>query len=160
VEERDASAEERAIREINTGVYAFDLAVLFAALRGIASSNSQGEYYLTDLVSVFREAGRHVATALVGDPREILGVNSRADLARVGGIVRQQVNEALMAAGVTLVDPATTYIDAGVTVGTDTVIHPNVYLAGRTQVGTAKSCRTFGSWTRSLAITSSSTASP
>ena len=135
VEERDASAEERAIREINTGVYAFDLAVLFSALRGIACSNSQGEYYLTDLVSVFRKAGRHVATAPVGDPREILGVNSRADLARVGGIVRQQVNEALMAAGVTLVDPATTYIDAGVTVGTDTVIHPNVYLAGRTQVG-------------------------
>ena len=135
VEERDASPEQRAIAEINTGVYAFDLDALFPALRGIATSNAQGEYYLTDLVSVFRGAGRVVTTVPVGDPREILGVNSRADLARVGSIVRQQVNDALMAAGVTIVDPATTYIDAGVTVGPDTVIHPNVHLEGRTRIG-------------------------
>jgi bifunctional UDP-N-acetylglucosamine pyrophosphorylase/glucosamine-1-phosphate N-acetyltransferase len=135
VEERDASPAERAIDEINTGVYAFEVASLFSALRGIAASNAQGEYYLTDLVAAFRRTGRPVATVSVGDPREILGVNSRADLARVGAIVRQQVNEQLMAAGVSIVDPATTYIDAGVTVGPDTVIHPNVYLEGRTRIG-------------------------
>jgi len=135
VEERDASPAERALQEVNSGVYAFDLALLFPALRGIASENAQGEYYLTDLVSVFRSAGGTVETVQVTDPREILGINSRADLARVGAIVRQQVNEALMAAGVTIVDPATTYIHAGVTVGADTVIHPNVHLEGRTRIG-------------------------
>jgi bifunctional UDP-N-acetylglucosamine pyrophosphorylase/glucosamine-1-phosphate N-acetyltransferase len=135
VEERDAPPEERAIREVNAGVYAFDLAALFPALRSIASVNAQGEYYLTDLVSVFRGSGRVVETVRVQDPQEILGINSRADLARVGAIVRQQVNEALMAAGVTIVDPATTYVDAGVTVGPDTVIHPNVHLEGHTRIG-------------------------
>jgi bifunctional UDP-N-acetylglucosamine pyrophosphorylase/glucosamine-1-phosphate N-acetyltransferase len=135
VEERDASPAERAVREVNAGVYAFDLGALFPALREIASKNAQGEYYLTDLVSMFRTAGRAVETVQVADPREILGINSRADLARVGAIVRQQVNEALMASGVTIVDPATTYIEAGVTVGPDTVIHPNVHLEGRTRIG-------------------------
>jgi bifunctional UDP-N-acetylglucosamine pyrophosphorylase/glucosamine-1-phosphate N-acetyltransferase len=135
VEERDASPDERAIDEINTGVYAFEAASLFPALHGIASSNAQGEYYLTDLVAAFRQAGRPVATVSVTDSREILGVNCRADLARVGAIVRQQVNERLMAAGVSIVDPATTYVDAGVTIGPDTVIHPNVYLEGRTRIG-------------------------
>jgi bifunctional UDP-N-acetylglucosamine pyrophosphorylase/glucosamine-1-phosphate N-acetyltransferase len=135
VEERDASPSERAIDEINTGVYAFDVEALFSALRQVASTNAQGEYYLTDLVGLFRAAGRPVGTVPVPEAREILGVNSRADLARVGAIVRQQVNEQLMAAGVTLIDPATTYIDAGVTVGPDTVIHPNVYLEGRTRIG-------------------------
>jgi bifunctional UDP-N-acetylglucosamine pyrophosphorylase/glucosamine-1-phosphate N-acetyltransferase len=135
VEEKDASAEERAVREVNAGVYAFDLQALFPALRGVASTNAQGEYYLTDLVASFRRAGRVVETVQIADAREILGINSRADLARVGAIVRQQVNEALMAAGVTIVDPASTYIDAGVTVGPDTVIHPNVHLEGRTRIG-------------------------
>jgi bifunctional UDP-N-acetylglucosamine pyrophosphorylase/glucosamine-1-phosphate N-acetyltransferase len=135
VEEKDATTAERAIREVNAGVYAFDLDALFPALAGIASANAQGEYYLTDLVASFRAAGRIVETVRVDDAREILGINSRADLARVGAIVRQQVNEALMAAGVTIVDPATAYIEAGVTVGPDTVIHPNVYLEGRTRIG-------------------------
>jgi bifunctional UDP-N-acetylglucosamine pyrophosphorylase/glucosamine-1-phosphate N-acetyltransferase len=135
VEEKDATTAERAIREVNAGVYAFDLDALFPALAGIASANAQGEYYLTDLVASFRAAGRIVETVQVDDAREILGINSRADLARVGAIVRQQVNEALMAAGVTIVDPATAYIEAGVTVGPDTVIHPNVYLEGRTRIG-------------------------
>jgi bifunctional UDP-N-acetylglucosamine pyrophosphorylase/glucosamine-1-phosphate N-acetyltransferase len=135
VEEKDGTRDERAIREVNAGVYAFDAASLFPALRGIAAANAQGEYYVTDLVAAFREAGRVVETVQVDDAREILGINSRADLARVGAIVRQQVNEALMAAGVTIVDPATTYIDAGITVGPDTVIHPNVHLEGRTTIG-------------------------
>jgi bifunctional UDP-N-acetylglucosamine pyrophosphorylase / glucosamine-1-phosphate N-acetyltransferase len=135
VEDRDASPDERGIREINAGIYAFDLEPLFDALRSIASQNAQDEYYLTDLVAIYHAQQRIVASFMVDDPTEISGINSRAELAEVGGIVRQRKNAALMAAGVTLVDPATTYIDPDVEVGPDTVIHPNVYLEGRTRVG-------------------------
>jgi len=135
VEEKDASAEERAIQEINSGVYAFDLAPLFPALRSIATNNAQGEYYLTDLVSIYRRRELVVETVTVADVREIQGVNSRAELAAVGEVVRQQKNDQLMAAGVTLVDPATTYVEDTVVVGPDTVLHPNVYLEGRTVLG-------------------------
>ena len=135
VEERDASPDERAIREINAGVYAFALGPLFEALRLIASQNAQGEYYLTDLVAIYRQQQRVVGSLRVNDPIEMTGINSRAELAELGGIVRQRKNAALMAAGVTLVDPATAYIDQDVEIGADTVIHPNVYLEGRTLVG-------------------------
>jgi bifunctional UDP-N-acetylglucosamine pyrophosphorylase/glucosamine-1-phosphate N-acetyltransferase len=135
VEERDASPFERAIREINTGVYAFDLPPLFDALRGIAADNDQGEYYLTDLVAVFRDRQLRVGTVTTNDPSEVRGINSRSELAEVGALMRRQKNDALMAAGVTLVDPATAYIDADVVVGQDTVIHPNVYLEGSTRIG-------------------------
>jgi bifunctional UDP-N-acetylglucosamine pyrophosphorylase/glucosamine-1-phosphate N-acetyltransferase len=137
VEERDASPVERQIKEINSGIYAFDLAPLFAALRGIASQNAQGEYYLTDLVAIYRRRKLPVETLLVDNPHEIRGINSRTELADVGRIVRQTKNEELMAAGVTLIDPATTYIDPGVEVGPDTVIHPGVILEGQTKVGSA-----------------------
>jgi bifunctional UDP-N-acetylglucosamine pyrophosphorylase/glucosamine-1-phosphate N-acetyltransferase len=136
VEERDATPAERGIREINSGVYAFDLAPLFPALRSVASQNAQGEYYLTDLVAIYRRRGLAVATVTI-DPDEIRGINSRTELAEVGALVRQKKNEELMAAGVTLVDPATAYIDADVVVGPDTVIHPNVYLEGQTRIGGA-----------------------
>ncbi|HZA37054.1 MAG TPA: bifunctional UDP-N-acetylglucosamine diphosphorylase/glucosamine-1-phosphate N-acetyltransferase GlmU, partial [Vicinamibacterales bacterium] len=137
VEERDASPAERAIREINAGVYAFDLEPLFPALRSVASQNAQGEFYLTDLVAIYRRRRLVVASHTVADPAEIRGINSRTELAEVGALVRQKKNEELMAAGVTLVDPATTYVDPDVVVGADTVIHPNVYLEGQTHVGAA-----------------------
>ena len=137
VEERDASASERAIREINSGVYAFDLEPLFPALQAVAAQNAQGEYYLPDLVAIYRRRGRPVATVSVDNPDEIRGINSRTELAEVGALLRQQKNEELMAAGVTLVDPATTYIDTDVVVGADTVIHPNVFLEGQTTIGAA-----------------------
>jgi bifunctional UDP-N-acetylglucosamine pyrophosphorylase/glucosamine-1-phosphate N-acetyltransferase len=137
VEERDASPAERAIREINSGVYAFDLEPLFPALQSVASQNAQGEYYLPDLVAIYRRRGRPVATVSVDNPDEIRGINSRTELADVGALVRQQKNEELMAAGVTLIDPATTYIDPNVTVGADTVIHPGVILEGQTRIGPA-----------------------
>ena len=135
VEERDASPGEQAIAEINSGIYALDLAPLFDAVRGIASQNAQGEYYLPDLVGIYRQRGLAVSTVSVSNPDEIRGINSRRELAEVGAIVRHTKNEELMAAGVTLVDPATTYIEPGVVVGADTVIHPNVYLEGRTVIG-------------------------
>lgn len=135
VEHKDASVEERAITEINSGVYAFDLAPLFGSLRAIGASNAQGEYYLPDLVKIYRTRGLTVETVTVDEPREILGVNSRKELADVAAILKTTKNEALMAAGVTIVDPATTYIGADVEVGTDTVIHPGVYLEGHTRIG-------------------------
>jgi bifunctional UDP-N-acetylglucosamine pyrophosphorylase/glucosamine-1-phosphate N-acetyltransferase len=136
VEERDASPAERQIREINAGIYAFELEGLFEALRGIASQNAQGEYYLTDLVAVYRRRKLPVETLMV-DPDEIRGINSRTELAEVSRIVRQKKNEELMAAGVTLVDPATTYIDPDVEVGPDSVIHPGVVIEGQTRIGPA-----------------------
>ncbi len=137
VEDRDATAAERAIHEINSGIYAFALDGLFGMLGRIAAANAQGEYYLTDFVAWCREAGRRVSTIEIEDVREILGVNSRKELAEVTRLVRQDANDALMAAGVTLEDPATIYIDAGVVVGPDTVIHPGVSLEGRTSIGAA-----------------------
>jgi bifunctional UDP-N-acetylglucosamine pyrophosphorylase / glucosamine-1-phosphate N-acetyltransferase len=135
VEHKDASPAERELGEINSGVYAFDIGPLFAALREIGSSNAQGEYYLPDLVRIYRARGLTVETVTLDDWREILGVNSRKELADVGAILYATKNEELMASGVTIVDPATTYIEADVTVGADTVIHPGVYLEGRTRIG-------------------------
>jgi bifunctional UDP-N-acetylglucosamine pyrophosphorylase / glucosamine-1-phosphate N-acetyltransferase len=137
VEERDASPTERQIKEINSGIYAFDLPPLFEALQGVASQNAQGEYYLTDLIAVYRRRKRSVETLLVDNPQEVRGINSRTELAEVSRLVRQKKNEELMAAGITLIDPATTYIDPDVQVGADTVIHPGVILEGRTRVGAA-----------------------
>jgi len=137
VEERDASPELRQIREINGGIYAFDLAPLFDALRGIASQNAQGEYYLTDLIAIYRRRKLPVETLVVDNPQEIRGINSRTELAEVSRIVRQTKNEELMAAGVTIVDPATTYIDPDVEIGPDTVIHPGVSIEGQSRVGAA-----------------------
>lgn len=137
VEERDASPAERQIREINGGIYAFDLAPLFEALRSIASQNAQGEFYLTDLVAIYRRRKLAVETLLVENSQEIRGINSRTELAEVSTMLRQQKNEELMAAGVTLVDPATTYIDPDVEIGPDTIIHPGVVIEGATRIGAA-----------------------
>jgi bifunctional UDP-N-acetylglucosamine pyrophosphorylase/glucosamine-1-phosphate N-acetyltransferase len=137
VEERDASPTERALKEINCGIYAFDLAPLWEALRAIASQNAQGEYYLTDLAAVYRRRKLPVETLVLDDPVEIGGINSRSELAEVSKIVRQTKNEELMAAGVTIIDPATTYIEDDVEIGPDTVIHPGVILEGQTKVGAA-----------------------
>ena len=137
VEERDTSATQKSITEINSGIYAFDLAPLFAALDSIGTANKQGEYYLPDLIAIYRKQKRAVATWTVQWADEIRGINSRTELAEVTTMVRQQKNEELMAAGVTLIDPATTYIDADVVVGPDTVIYPCVFLEGSTKIGAA-----------------------
>lgn len=137
VEDRDASPSQKALKEVNSGIYAFDLGLLFDALDGVGRSNAQGEYYLPDLIGIFRKQSRVVATSTVEHSEEIRGINSRTELAEVSRMVRQNKNEELMAAGVTLVDPATTYVDADVIVGADTVIHPCVYLEGSTKIGAA-----------------------
>lgn len=137
VEERDASPHVRQIHEINSGIYAFDLEPLFESLRGIASQNAQAEYYLTDLIAIYRRRKLRVETLVVDDQNEIRGINSRTELAEVSTIVRQKKNEELMAVGVTIVDPATTYIDLDVEIGADTVIHPGAIIEGHTRIGAA-----------------------
>jgi bifunctional UDP-N-acetylglucosamine pyrophosphorylase/glucosamine-1-phosphate N-acetyltransferase len=135
VEEKDATSAERQIREINSGIYAFDLDGLFAAVRSVAAENAQREYYLPDLVAIFRSQGRHVDTVTVANAAEVQGINSRAELAALTRKAREQKATELMAAGVTIEDPATAYIDQSVTVGADTIIHPNVSLEGQTTIG-------------------------
>jgi bifunctional UDP-N-acetylglucosamine pyrophosphorylase/glucosamine-1-phosphate N-acetyltransferase len=135
VEDKDATPAEREIDEINSGIYAFALEPLFTALKSIGARNAQGEYYLPDLVRIYREQGLAVGTVSLDDPREIMGVNSRRELADVTAILQSTRNEELMAAGVTIIDPATAWIGPDVIVGADTVIHPNVYIEGRTRIG-------------------------
>ena len=135
VEERDASSTEREIHEINSGIYAFALDGLFDAIRGIAAENAQREYYLPDLVAIYRARGLEVETLTVTNPDEIRGINSRAELAEVGRLMRERKNAALMAAGVTLDDPATTYVAPDVEVGADTILRPGVSLEAGTRIG-------------------------
>ena len=135
VEDKDATPAEREIREINSGIYAFSLKGLFDAVRSIAPDNVQREYYLPDLVAIYRQRGLGVETVTVSNPDEIRGINSRIELAAVSRIVRDKKTAELMAAGVTIEDPPTAYVDGDVTVGVDTVIHPGVALEGRTTIG-------------------------
>jgi bifunctional UDP-N-acetylglucosamine pyrophosphorylase/glucosamine-1-phosphate N-acetyltransferase len=135
VEERDAAPAERAIREINAGIYAFRLDGLFEGLRNILAANAQQEYYLPDIIALCRTRGLPVETISVANADETRGINSRAELATVSRIVRQTKNSELMAAGVTIEDPATTYVDPDVEIGADTTIHPGVSLEGQTTIG-------------------------
>src|SRR5207247_5724862 len=113
----------------------FTLEWLFDALRQVVTENVQGEYYLPDLVTILTRRGQRVETLTVTDPNEIRGINSRVELEEVSRIVRSRKNEELMAAGVTIEDAATAYIDGDVEVGADTVIHPGVSLEGSTTIG-------------------------
>lgn len=135
VEAKDASEPERAICEINTGLYCFDLPFLRGALPKLSSDNAQGEFYLTDVVEMAVAEGRTVEAIPYPEAAEVMGVNSRMDLAAATAYARGRVNERLMAAGVTLIDPAATYVEAGVEVGQDTVLHPGVCLHGATRIG-------------------------
>ena len=148
VEHKDAGPETLAIREINTGIYCFDGAFLFRALEGLGDSNAQGEYYLTDLVETAREEGRTVAGLLAPDPKEVSGINNRRELAQAAAAVQRGILERHMLDGVTLVDPSATYIEAGVTIGRDTVIEPGCMIRGATTIGEActveQGCRISG----------------
>jgi bifunctional UDP-N-acetylglucosamine pyrophosphorylase/glucosamine-1-phosphate N-acetyltransferase len=134
VEEAQASAEQLAIEELNASVYCFRADWLWGALERIPLS-PKGEYYLTDVVGLAVAAGLPVQAIRAGDPDEIIGVNNRLHLAQAADILRRRINEQWMLAGVTLVDPATTYIEPQVQIGLDTVIWPNTHLQGNTRVG-------------------------
>jgi bifunctional UDP-N-acetylglucosamine pyrophosphorylase/glucosamine-1-phosphate N-acetyltransferase len=131
----DAGAEQLEIREINAGTYVFDAAPLAAALAGLANDNAQGEYYLPDVFPALREAGHTVAAHLADDLAVTMGINNRADLAAVEAEARDRILHAHMVAGVTVVDPASTWIDAGVEIGADARIEPGTSLRGATAIG-------------------------
>jgi bifunctional UDP-N-acetylglucosamine pyrophosphorylase/glucosamine-1-phosphate N-acetyltransferase len=134
VEEAQATPEQRAIRELNVGVYCFAADWLWETLRRVPLS-PKGEYYLTDVVGLAVAGGLSVQTQLLDDPQEGVGINTRVHLAEAAAVLRQRINQRWMLEGVTLVDPATTYIDPGVTLGMDTVIWPNTHLQGDTIIG-------------------------
>lgn len=134
VEHRDATAEQRAIREINSSVYVFDAAVLRDGLARIGRDNDQGEVYLTDVVGIARGDGRHVRAVGTPDPMLVEGVNDRAQLAALGAELNRRIVRAWMVEGVTVVDPATTWIDVDVRLARDVTILPNTQLHGRTVI--------------------------
>ncbi len=142
VEERDASEKEKQIREINAGIYAASARFLFDALKGLSNRNQQGEYYLPDVVGVALKNGQTVGTVHAEDPREILGINTREELAFMERTLQERINRKWMESGVTFQDPQTTYIEEGVRIGQDTVIGPNTHLLGHTVIG--ERCRIDG----------------
>jgi bifunctional UDP-N-acetylglucosamine pyrophosphorylase/glucosamine-1-phosphate N-acetyltransferase len=135
VEEKDANPEEREIKEINSGIYCVASDFLFSALAGLDCDNAQGEQYLTDIVRIAADQGRLCLAFPTADPDEVMGVNDRVQLAEAAAILRSRINRELMLSGVTLIDPAATYIEEGVLIGADTTIYPNVHLSGSTVIG-------------------------
>jgi bifunctional UDP-N-acetylglucosamine pyrophosphorylase / glucosamine-1-phosphate N-acetyltransferase len=135
VEHRDATGEERAVDEINTSIYCFRRSLVGPALRRVRPDNAQGEYYLTDIIGVLAEAGYRIAAHVIADAEEAAGVNDRHQLGQAEAELRRRVNERWQAEGVTLVDPASVYIDSTVQLAADVTIFPNTLLQGRTVVG-------------------------
>ncbi|MHC0434299.1 bifunctional UDP-N-acetylglucosamine diphosphorylase/glucosamine-1-phosphate N-acetyltransferase GlmU [Streptomyces sp. O3] len=134
VEHKDASDAQRAIREINSGVFAFDGQLLADALGKVRTDNSQGEEYLTDVLGILREAGHRVGASVAGDHREIAGINNRVQLAEARRSLNDRLLTEAMMSGVTVVDPATTFVDVTVTFEPDALVHPGTQLLGATHV--------------------------
>ena len=135
IEHRDATAAQRAIREIGTSTYCFDARSLWPALDRVTPQNDQGEYYLTDVVSILAASGARVEALAAPDPEECMGINDRKQLAEAAAALRRRTLERLMVEGVTILDPAATYVDDTVEVGADTVIYPGAVLEGATAIG-------------------------
>lgn len=135
VEQKDADPEEQEIREINSGIYCMDSDFLFANINGIGNDNAQGEYYLTDLLAIAVRKGLTCLALQAADADEIMGINDRVQLAEAARILRRRINRDHMLNGVTIIDPDNTYIDHGVTIGADTIIHPGCQVSGGTIIG-------------------------
>ncbi len=135
VEAKDALPDELEINEVNTGTYCFNRELLFEALDGISPNNAQGEYYLTDVVDYFCQKGLPVEAVPLKDPKEMHGINDRIQLAEAEKLVQERINLKFMREGVTIVDPATTFIDAGVEIGQDTIIFPFTCIHGNSKIG-------------------------
>jgi bifunctional UDP-N-acetylglucosamine pyrophosphorylase/glucosamine-1-phosphate N-acetyltransferase len=135
IEHRDATAAQRAIREIGTSTYCFDARRLWPALDRVTPQNEQGEHYLTDVVSILAASGAPVEALAAPHPEECMGINDRKQLAEVAAVLRRRTLERLMVEGVTILDPAATYVDDTVAVGADTVIYPGAVLEGATSIG-------------------------
>ena len=139
VEQRDCTPEEAAVREINAGTYCFSGRLLFDALKRVGNKNSQGEYYLTDVIEILIGDGHEIEGVQCHDWTEMLGVNSRKQLAEAGGYMRTRILDGLMVGGVTIVDPGSVWVEAGVSVGRETVLEPGVVLRRGTTIG--EGCR-------------------
>src|SRR5919109_1794862 len=135
VEDRDATDDEKKVGEINTSVYCFDGRRLWPALDQVRPENDQGEYYLTDVIGLLARAGGRIEAVAVEDPEDALGVNDRKQLAALAAIQRRRILDRHMLAGVTIHDPASTYIDDTVAIGADTVIYPNVIIDVASEIG-------------------------
>lgn len=135
VEERDATDAQKEIQEVNAGIYVSSPQFLFPALAALTNHNEQGEYYLPDVVTIALKERKKIGTVQVEHPREVMGVNTREELAAMEKTLQEKINRHWMQAGVTLKDPQTTYIDDGVTIGKDTIVGPNTHLRGKTTVG-------------------------
>jgi len=136
VEERDATAVEREINEVNSGIYCFDTRLVFPALERMGNRNAQGEYYLTDVPQILREEGHDVAICRHSDSQEIEGVNNRLQLAEIERLLRRRIIRKLMLDyGVTFIDPKTSYVSDNVRFGRDVIIYPNVMIEGATEIG-------------------------
>jgi bifunctional UDP-N-acetylglucosamine pyrophosphorylase/glucosamine-1-phosphate N-acetyltransferase len=143
VEERDATAAQKQIQEVNAGIYVASSQFLFSAVEKVKNHNEQGEYYLPDIVTVGLNQGKRIATVPVDDAHEVMGINTREELAQMEKTLQERINRKWMDNGVTLKDPHTTYIEVGVVIGQDTVIGPNTHLRGNTIIG--ERCQIDGS---------------
>src|SRR5882672_3287128 len=136
VEQKDASEDERQIREINAGIYCFDTEKLFRALERVRPTNSQGEYYLTDVPGILREDREQVTIYQHNDAREVSGVNTRAELAEFENLLRRNaVRRLMLEGGVTFIDPSHAYVSAEAQIGRDSVIHPGAHIEGKSVIG-------------------------
>ncbi|MBQ6745153.1 MAG: bifunctional UDP-N-acetylglucosamine diphosphorylase/glucosamine-1-phosphate N-acetyltransferase GlmU [Acidaminococcaceae bacterium] len=135
VEQKDASEEQKQIKEINTGNYCVEAPLLFEVLRTLGNDNAQGEYYLTDVLAKLRAMGKKVGGVITVDSEMIMGVNSRRQLAEAESVMRRRIAERHMDDGVTIMDPASTFIEKSVKIAPDTVIYPNTWLQGETVIG-------------------------
>ena len=135
VEQKDASEEQKQIKEINTGNYCVEAPLLFEVLRTLGNDNAQGEYYLTDVLAKLRAMGKKVGGVITADSEMIMGVNSRRQLAEAESVMRRRIAERHMDDGVTVMDPASTFIEKSVKIAPDTVIYPNTWLQGATVIG-------------------------
>ncbi len=137
VEEKDATAAQRKIQEVNAGIYCFEAKFLLSSLALLGKNNAQGEYYLPDTIALARKKKRSVAALLCSDPDEVMGVNSRYDLSRAEAVMRQRTNRRWMLEGVTMLDPGTIFVGSEASLGRDVVLYPNVRIEGRTKIGDA-----------------------
>lgn len=135
VEEKDATEEQKKINETNSGIYCFDKKKLFKALSLVGTDNAQNEQYLTDVIKIFNDQGERIVASAATDPDEIMGVNSRVQLAEADKVMRRRINEGLMLRGVTIIDPDMTFISSDATIGKDTVIYPMTFIEGVTEIG-------------------------
>ena len=135
VEQADCDEAMDKVKEVNAGIYVFDNVELFKHLHNLKTNNKQEEYYLTDLLYMFRQEGLKVGASILANPSEMSGVNNRVQLSEASAFIQARINKELMLNGVTIIDPKTTYIGPDVTIGPDTIVYPNTHIYGTTSIG-------------------------